>query len=582
MSRTAVFHPFLLVVALLLSAAQLHAASALPIGTIQLRMDPTDAAVLLRKDPYDKSSFAVTLLDGERELKGRIKVTGSSSRSMKKRSLYVKLEKGSKWNGQSRISLNGMGSDPSLMRNRLVWDLYHAIGVVGPDTAYYRVYLNGVPQGIYLQLEWIENKMFERKGLGGDGELYHPQDSHFCGDLDKHNRYDIDDCWLKFSPPFEDFSSLQALIDGINVTPISEFDHFVESNFESDSVINWLAVNVLVADGDTYNKNYFLYRSKASGKWTVIPWDYDLTFGRTFDTYLFYPDSVFNSRFMYFYPPELGAYNPLKEKLLRNPALLARFRQRLAHLMGLKEETGKPGFALFSTRAMMARVSELRAQLLPEVLQDPYLRDNLKEFDDNVEALTHFVRGRNGYLKTAVFGEVPWNPELAYWRPETSPRPIPYPDKLQASAQGTGSVAVVADGYGYLLALLTPADPYRNVNIYAESKLGQPPVLLPPGQTAAQCIQRSWSVTLAKTNEPVLGSLTLEYLEENALLHELGAVNDESRLRLWRFDGSEWQELPTRINTLANTLTSTDLVFTPEQTQRFVACMAQPHDGEKK
>lgn len=573
--------PLLVCLSALLFNSACYSAEALTIGTIPLRMDPTDGAVLLRKDVRDKSSFAVTLIDGERQLSGRVKTSGSSSRSRAKRSLYVKLDKPGKWQGQSRISLNGMGSDSTQMRNRIVWDIYHELGLVGPKTSYQRVTLNGQPQGLYLQIEWVEGKMFEKAGLGGDGELYHVQDSNFCGDLTKNNGYDIDDCWYKFSPPFDDFTSLQELINNIDATPINQFDRFMADNFEVESILNWFAVNVLVANGDTYNKNYFLYRAKATGKWTVIPWDYDLTFGRTFDSYLDYPENIFNDRFEYFYPPELGAYNPLKEKFLRNPVLLARFKARLAHLMGMQKEEGKPGFGLFTPATMSARIASLKAALLPEVQQDPYLRGEQDSFFENVDALEHFVLARTGYLKTAIFGGIPWNPELAYWRPQLSPRPLPYPEKLQALADGTGSVAVVADGYGYLLAVMRATDPAQPFTLAAEAQLGQPPTLLPPGVDARNCIQRTWYVTLRASAPLVRGALTLEYLQENSVLHELGTVRDERALKLWRLEQGQWKMVPARVNTLANTLTTSGLEITPERTMRFVACTADAQTAGK-
>jgi hypothetical protein len=570
----------LIVIMAAVGSSHAYATDTLPIGTIQLRMDPTDAAVLLRKDRFDKSSFAVTVIDGDQQLNGRIKTSGSASRSFEKRSFTIKLDKGSKWHGQSRISLNGMGSDPTLIRNRMAWDIFHSIGVAGPQTAYHRVFLNGKPQGIYLQVEWIDGKMFERNGLGGDGELYHPQDSNFCGDLDKKAKYDIDDCWYKFSPPFDDYSSLTDLVNGIDATPISDFDKFMDKHFDVDSVINWLAVNVLVANGDTYNKNYFLYRSKVTGKWSVVPWDYDLTFGRTFDAYLYYPESVFNDRFMYFYPPELGAYNPLKEKAFRNPVLLSRFQIRLAHLMGLQEEYGKPGFGIFSYKAMSERIELLKTQLLPEVRQDPYLR-NKEEFVDNVEAINHFVLARTGYLKTSIFGYISWDPELAFWRPALSPPPRPYPEKLQATAQGSGTVTAVADGFGYLLAVIRPANSSQAVSLSAESRFGQPPHVTPPGANASNCIQRTWFVTLNAPGQ-MNGSLTLEYLQENSRRHELGNVKNESLLELWRYDEAGWQKLPAHINTLANTLTTTGMFATSQQPVRFVACLPESQTGANK
>lgn len=546
-------------------------ASTPSVGEIHLQMRPLDGEVLVRKDIYDKSSFAVKVLEGEQPLAGRIRILGSSSRQMTKRSFTIKFDKGTTWRGQTRLSLNAMASDPSLLRNWLSWEMFHALGMVAPQVAYRRVYINDKLQGIYLQTEWIEGPMFARQGLGGDGQFFHPIDSTFCGDLDKARRDDLDECWYKLEPDDKDFTPLASLIDAIDATPISVFDQFMEEQFDVESVINWLAVNVLTSNGDTYNKNYFLYRSRPSGKWTLIPWDYDLTYGRNYDPFLDYPHSVYNDNFQYFYPPELGAYSPLKEKVLRNPQLNARFKKRLAHLLGLQQEEGRDGFGIFSAPALLATIDQTAAGLLPEVQQDPKLRNEQENFHDNIEALKHYVLARSGYLKAVVF-EVPWDPEQAYWRYELAPPPLPYPAHLEARSQGMGAVVAVADGYGYLLALFQPAEEGRLLTLSAQAELAQPPRQLPPGMTAESCIQRSWLVTLDAPAERVRGALTLEYFQENAQRHELGSLRNEQALKLWRYDQGQWQSLPTRVNALANTLTSSDLEFAPERPQRFVAC----------
>ena len=575
-------HLLILITTALLIVSSTTDAEPLAIGSIHLRMDPTDAKVLVRKDPYDKSSFAVTLIDGNKQLNGRIKVIGSSSRTLEKRSLYIKLDKGLKWHGQSRIALNALGSDPTLMRNRIVRDIYLEIGEVGPRTSYQNVYINDALQGVYLQIDWIDRSMFKRDGLGGEGQLFHPNDKYYCGDLDKKDKIDLEDCWFHFTPPFGDYTALKKLVNEVDATPVSQFDRFMEKNFNVDSVINWIAVNVLVADGDTYNKNYFLYLDDVTGKWTVVPWDYDLTFGRTYDPFLPPPHDIFNDSFEYFYPPELGAYNPLKMKLLMNPVLLSRFRERLAHLMGLKKEGDKPGFGIFSPNAMSRRIAELRAQLLPEIQRDPFLRDHQDEFFENAEAIHYFTLARYSYLKTAIFGNTPWDPNQAQWHPELVPPPGPYPDRLQALAEGTDQVAAAGEGYGYMLAVLKPEAPSQTIGISAVSLFDQVPLQLPPGVNASQCIRRTWRVTLSYPNNPIQGTLTLEYLQENSHRNELGNIKKESSLQLWNLNGDEWRQLPAHINPLSNTLTTTGLVLEPDKTQSFVACTPETITGHSK
>ncbi len=87
-------------------------------------------------------------------------------------------------------------------------------------------------------------------------------------------------------------------------------------------MLDWLVVNTIVSNGDTYNKNYFLHRGPAGGRWSVMPWDYDLSFGRNADPVLPFPQNILNDSFYYLNPPDLGVPHVLKDKTLQNPALM--------------------------------------------------------------------------------------------------------------------------------------------------------------------------------------------------------------------------------------------------------------------
>ena len=268
----------------LLASAPAPAADAIAIDTLAIEMDARDARVLFRKDPYDKSSFPVTVRpteEGSAPLHGRIEVKGSFTRQTGKKSLLIKLDDG-KWGGGSRISLNGMGTDGTMMREWLSWELMRALGMVVPDTRYTRLSVNGADSGLFLRIEWIDPGLFARAGLGADGEFYHPYDSAFCGNLTPRSLDPALGCYFKLAPRDDDFSSLRTLTEELAAQPVDTFDQLVDRRFDANAVINWFAVNALVTETDTYNKNYFLYLPRNTGKWLVVPWDYDLTFGRAF------------------------------------------------------------------------------------------------------------------------------------------------------------------------------------------------------------------------------------------------------------------------------------------------------------
>ncbi|MCF6337500.1 MAG: CotH kinase family protein [Gammaproteobacteria bacterium] len=551
--------------------------SRISIGTLHLKMRPIDADVLFRKDPHDKSSFAVSIVDDTGEiLKGRIKVSGSFTRRFPKKSISIKLENGQLWKGQQKASLDAMATDGSMQREWLAWQLVHALGMPGPELQYVRVYINNRYSGLFMHTEWLDTGVMARYRLGADGQFFHPSDSQFCGDFLPHSKKNLKDCWFKLSPRDKDFSPLQTLMDEIAQTPIKAFHEYLETHFDVDSVINWLALNVLTSNGDTYNKNYFLYRSTVTGKWVVIPWDYDLSFGRNWDAYLPFPENILNDNFQYFYPPELGAPNPLKEKTLRNPALNQLFTERMLHLLGEEQHGAEATFGWFSPQAMQERINSTASRLQPERIDDPYLKDSAIDFAQETESLWHYVQRRHAYLREIFTGVVPWNPELAIWNPVDAPPRPALSVSLFASQQvsGNGQYAIIAaPAYGYLLAAIKLKDNNGEAAKFnVESDIKHTPAIFPPGYDPASCIQRSWFITLRTPFTSRVMDLQLDYLQEDSRRQELGSGGIEQNLTLWVLDGQRWHKLKTQVNPLSNVISTQNMTINPSQMLRFVAC----------
>jgi hypothetical protein len=535
--------------ALLVGAARAE----VPVDTLALEMAPRDADVLFRKDPFDKSSFPVVVLgdDGAR-LPGRVEVKGSFTRQTGKKSVLIKLDDG-KWRGQSRISLNGMGTDGTMMREWLNWELMHALRMVAPATRYTRLAINGANQGVFLRIDWIDTKMFERFGLGADGEQFHPYDSTYCGDLTPVSLEPRRNCWLKLAPRgSKDFSSLAALVHEIGTEPVDTFDRLVERRFDVDSVVNWFAVNALVSLTDTYNKNYFLYRSAKTGRWTVVPWDYDLTLGRSYDPFRDFPFTILNEHFQYYYPIEAGQSNPLHYQALKNPALRARVVARLRELTQGDPDAAHPWRGWFAPARMARRIGELRARLQPELARDPFLAGQQRRFGEEVDSLLFYTRARVRFLERTLLGEPDW---LAQNRAAAEVAPQQEAD--------------LVDGWGFVLAQARPRAGRGTVRVTA---LPGWPWLVPGDADRAACVQRTWLV--AADAPGIVADLTVTYLDENLVLREPGArVADERTLHLFAEEDGRWRALPTVAAPLANTLTTPGLALPAGAPLRLVACV---------
>jgi len=551
----------------------------IPIEDIHVRIGKDDLKALFRKDTYDKSSFEIRLRTGRRHLQGRIKVLGSSTRIFKKKSLLIKLDKDStRWYGRRKIALRSMASDKALMREWMAWKLLAAMGAKVPEVHFTRVSFNhGEKTGLYLSIEWMGRQFLAANQLDPRGGFYQPNDASHCGDLNSSENMNL--CFDKLAPQDDDYSMLSAMAKAVSSASDEDMDTVLAEYFDDESVLNWIAANALVTNGDTYNKNYWLHYSPARKKWTVIPWDYNLTFGRVYDPFATRfsekPFRIFNDNFQYFFPPDVGASNPLKDKTVRNPGLRARLESKLKHLLGLEPNGPEETFGWFSPTVMQARIGNLAAVVGKEVYKDTFLTFGEDEFTKTYESLMHYVTAHDYYLAAKLQGPYIWKPSPAF-DPALPPVAQPLPKELYGHGYidvNGQSLHMTDQGWGYFVARLNLDEP---LNRKAEFKVnvegGMVPKYLPTGQSPRRCIQRSWMLSTQTPDLAVDGSLMVEYIQENSVRSEVPETLHEELLELWMLDGHHWKPLKTEVNEYANTLSATGVHLESGHLLRFVAC----------
>jgi hypothetical protein len=527
------------------------------VDMLHLSMGWPDSDVLFKKDPDDRSSFPVEV--AVRELKepmsGRIEVKGGFTRQFAKKAVLIKLKGDDTWRGEPRIVLNSEETDPSMMREYLAYDLMHALKAIAPQTQYTRLWINDKYEGLFVRIGWIDSGLFAKAGYGKDGILYEPRADNFCGDLSLASVQRPGNCYYQRAPKgIDDFGPIKKLVEDIDKQPVATFDKFLDQNFDSESVLNMLVLNGITSNGDTYNKNYFLYYAK-NGKWVVEPFDFDLTFGRTFDMFQPFPRNILNTNFTYYYPFQLGAPNPLRDKVLANPVLWKRLQKKIEKLVDGAPDARDPASGWFTPEQMDERINKLRAQIRPALADDPFLREQSAQFNEETDALIHYGHARNQYLKRVILGRNDWVRDVG-----------------EAPLAAADQSLDLSDGFGYLLATLDVASPGRDGRIAAEVRRGRPE-LVPNGIDRDTCVQRTWLLTAKDTHQVVETSARLEYLQENVRSHELGQrLYNEYRLQLYARDGGSWRPMPTRVNTIANTVSTDLLQLPPGETVWMVAC----------
>ncbi len=183
--------------------------------------------------------------------------------------------KNQRFYGFKQLNLNNNYEDESLLREKVGSDLFRAFGLAAAHTAFYEVYINSTYYGLYTMIEEVDDTVIKNQFADGSGNLYKPD-----GDAAsfKSGTYDTSELYLKTNTSSPDYSDARALYDALNssnrTSDATIWREDLESVFDVDTFLRWLAANAVIQNWDTYGNmthNYYLYNS--GGVLTWIPWD---------------------------------------------------------------------------------------------------------------------------------------------------------------------------------------------------------------------------------------------------------------------------------------------------------------------
>ena len=202
-----------------------------------------------------------------------IRHKGSFTRRFEKPSLKISFDqfvKGQKFMGLSRLTLNAMMQDTSHVHEVTAYKLYRAMGIPAPRAGYATVTLDQHPQGMYLNLESIDNHMLKR-WFASTAHVY--SGPRFC-DITPYAR-----CYMaSIGDNVQiDLSKVAKMHYLHGKAWWNAFKHYANS----DLVIKLMATDIFMSNWDGYTdfarNNHFIHFDK-QGKFTIIPWGLDQTF----------------------------------------------------------------------------------------------------------------------------------------------------------------------------------------------------------------------------------------------------------------------------------------------------------------
>jgi len=183
--------------------------------------------------------------------------------------------------GFKQFSLKNNYEDKSMLREKVAGDVFRNAGLVGPHTAFYALYVDfgegPVYFGVYTMVEEVDDTVLDTQFSDDDGNLYKPDgdgasftSGSFTEDVfvKKTNEDDMD--WSDIQTLFT------ALHDDTRTTNAATWRTNLETVFDTDVFLKYLAANTVIQNWDTYGRmthNYYLYNDPNTNKLTWIPWD---------------------------------------------------------------------------------------------------------------------------------------------------------------------------------------------------------------------------------------------------------------------------------------------------------------------
>lgn len=262
----------------------------------------------------------------------RIKGQSSFQIPSNKKSLKIDLNEfvdGQKYDGLKKFNLNNGFSDPTLLREKLMYDKCAAIGLPAPRANFAKVFINDVYWGLYILVDQVDDTFLDRVFEESGGNLYKGDPS---GDLVYYGE-DI----LAYKPLYQlhninaedTWYDLLNLISAINLSSDTEYEAAVNSLFEMEDFYTYWALLNYTSSLDSYigsAHNYYLYHKGSNDKFNIIAWDANESFGGFNYNELY---GFWQATLPFDYLPLSPEYRPIVERSLTNTYMRKAYHDKL-------------------------------------------------------------------------------------------------------------------------------------------------------------------------------------------------------------------------------------------------------------
>ena len=321
--------------------------------------------------------------------------SSSSPNAHHKRSFLIKFDKfdkQSRFLGLRRVSFDNAIQFGSLFSEPIITGILLDLGIPTHRANYAQVHVNGEFQGVYVNVERIDETFIENQLPDPNGALFKVDEGgagcnlQFVGD-------DLAVYKKTFEPKSpsaeEQQGKLVDFIKLINSTPKNDYHKMLSSNFEQDDFLRITAVMLFSGAFDQLTgwnpHNYYLYYDGQTSKWRYLPWDLDVGFSATaFGRIRVLQDWHAG------WPVAPGPMpNPLLDGIADNPELRERYREFAKVILETHFQPDR-----------LCRQLDAKYKLIkPYLEKDPFPHRRVtnpsdRDYEDILSKMKEFVRAR--------------------------------------------------------------------------------------------------------------------------------------------------------------------------------------------
>lgn len=351
------------------------AAETLPARTI--RMDTADFQEI-QSNAWGRDFKPAELELNGQTYKAEFGLRGGHTRNYSKKSYELRLE------GGRTLHWNAEYDDPSMMRNALSFYFFNKIGVPSPQTNHFWLIINGLPQGVYLEIEAVDRLFFEKRGIGCRTLLYAVNDSadfSLTDPISKDKKPSLFDGYELMIGKSGTKSKLVSFVRNLNRMKGKSLSVHTARRLDVSQYLLWLAGAVLTGNYDGFDQNYALYEHGASRKYRIIPWDYEGTWGR--NCY----GKPCGSNLV-----RLQGYNKLTEKLFTFASCRRKYRNIVKKLLQ----------SAFTTEKLTPVITQMHSRISPAIRNDYTRKASYDTFLKEPSFIHNYIQERRDILKQSL------------------------------------------------------------------------------------------------------------------------------------------------------------------------------------